>query len=89
MGLLGRTTPYQCHKVSLQGTILFKSSQYAAGYHTNTGFFYTARCHALMLGVHNNGDAPGVQSLLYRIGDLGRHFLLNLQAFRKDFYGTR
>ena len=58
-------------------------SEHTAGDHGHLGLMHASGCHAFVRRLNHNADAMGLESGVEAIGDLRRHFFLNLQAARK------
>ena len=76
-------------KLSSRRRVVAEGAEHAAGLHGHAAFVYPARRHALMLALDHHGHALGLENVADGIGDLYRHFFLDLKALRIDIDQTR
>src|SRR5260370_5467645 len=65
--------------------VIAKRAAHPARHHRNAALVYTASGHALMGRLDHHGHPLWLQHLVERVGDLSRHFFLNLQSLGIDF----
>ncbi len=60
--------------------IVPKRAEHSACHQIRAGLVHAASRHAEVFGLEHHGNAFRIQDFLNRVGDLGRHLFLNLEA---------
>src|SRR5882724_6173039 len=71
-------------KLAPRRRVVEEGAEHGARHHADPRLVDAARRHALMRRLDDDGNALGLQDLAQRVGDLRRHFLLDLEALGID-----